>query len=318
MTGLEVSTPAPCAVAPTPAGPGELPDVLGGRYRIERLLGAGGMGTVYRARDLLQEQFGDPQPYIALKLLSEAFTPSPDAGALLFNEFALIRHLRHPNVLRMYSFNVDTVHQRVYLVMELLRGPTLDRLLCEHPLGLPWQQWRDIALPLLDAMAHAHGRGVLHGDIKPSNVLLSDDGVRLFDFGLGQAETSTLEGLAPVSRSRLNAWTPGYAAAEILEGQPLTRAADVYALGCLLYELASGKHPYNRMLATEARAQHTPSLLKPPQNLPPHLWPALRTALALDPAKRTITVEQLLKAASRAPNWRQRLMQWRPRKPGHA
>ncbi|MBO6277794.1 MAG: protein kinase, partial [Pseudomonas sp.] len=115
-----------------------MPTVLGKRYRIERLLGAGGMGTVYRARDLLHEQFADPQPCVALKVLSEAYEHSTDASALLFNEFALIRHLRHPNVLRVYSFEVDTEHERVFMVMELLRGPTLDRLLCERPLGMAW------------------------------------------------------------------------------------------------------------------------------------------------------------------------------------
>ncbi len=287
-----------------------MPEVLGGRYYIERLLGAGGMGTVYRARDLLQEQFGDPEPYVALKILGEALAQSPDASALLFSEYALTRHLRHPNVMRMYSFNVDSAHQRVFVVMELLRGPTLDRVLCERPLGLPWAELREIALPLLDALAHAHGRGVLHGDIKPSNVLLSDDGVRLFDFGLGQAEAGTLTGLAHVSRNRFNAWTPGYAAPEILEGKPLTRAADVYALGCLLYELASGKHPYNRMLATEARDQQSRLKLMPPPKLPRHLWPVLRTALEFDPAKRSISVEQLREAISAPSGWRQRLF-WR-------
>lgn len=266
-----------------------VPEVLGGRYCIERLLGAGGMGTVYRARDLLQEQFGDPQPYVALKVLSEAYEHSPDASALLFNEYALLRHLHHPNVLRPYSFNVDTTHQRVFVVMELLRGPTLDRLLCERPLGVGWPVLRDIALPLLDAVAHAHARGVLHGDIKPSNVLLSEDGVRVFDFGLGQAQAGTLEGLAHVSRHRVNAWTPGYAAPEILDGAPLTRGADVFALGCLLYELASGKHPFKRQPATKTR-------LKRPKNLPRHAWRAVRQALTVDPAKRQISAAQLHEA----------------------
>ena len=175
-----------------------LPEVLSGRYRIERLLGAGGMSTVYRARDLLHEQFSDPQPCVALKILSDDLSHSPDASAVLFNEFALIRHLRHPNILRMYSFNADTAHQRVFIVMELLQGPTLDRLLCERPLGLAWQELREIALPLLDALAHSHASGILHGDIKPSNILLSEEGVRLFDFGLGQAEAGRLDNLAAI------------------------------------------------------------------------------------------------------------------------
>ena len=132
-----------------------LPEVLCGRYRLEGLLGAGGMGAVYRARDLLHEQMGDPKPYVAVKLLSEAISPSPDASALLYNEFALTRHLHHPNVLRVHTFDVDTEHQRAFIVMDLLRGPTLDRLLCEWPFGFRWQQLCDIALPLLDALVHA-------------------------------------------------------------------------------------------------------------------------------------------------------------------
>ncbi len=103
------------ALAPTKASVGVLPDVLAGRYRIERLLGAGGMGAVYRARDLLSEQFGDPDPYIALKILSEEFAESPDASALLYSEFALTRRLRHDNVLRLHTFEVDTDCQRAFI-----------------------------------------------------------------------------------------------------------------------------------------------------------------------------------------------------------
>ena len=262
-----------------------MPDVLAGRYRIERLLGAGGMGAVYRARDLLSEQFGDPDPYIALKILSEEFAESPDASALLYSEFALTRRLRHDNVLRLHSFEVDTDCQRAFITMELMRGLTLDKLLCERPLGLPWKELRDIALPLLDALAFAHARGVLHGDMKPSNVMLSEEGVRLFDFGLGQAEEGILPGLPHLSRNRFNAWTPGYAAPELLEGQPLSASADVYGVACVLYELAGGKHPFRRLPSTEARDGHLERELHAPRNLPKHCWPALRTALAFDAAR---------------------------------
>ncbi|MEB0043802.1 MULTISPECIES: serine/threonine-protein kinase [unclassified Pseudomonas] len=295
------------ALAPTRASVGEMPDVLAGRYRIERLLGAGGMGAVYRARDLLNEQFGDPDPYIALKILSEEFAESPDASALLYSEFALTRRLRHDNVLRFHTFEVDTDCQRAFITMELMRGLTLDKLLCERPLGLPWFELRDIALPLLNALAYAHARGVLHGDMKPSNVMLSEDGVRLFDFGLGQAEEGILPGLPHLSRSRFNAWTPGYAAPELLEGQPLTAGADVYGVACVLYELAGGKHPFRRLPSTQARDEHLERELRAPKNLPKHCWPALRKALTFNAADRTISAAQLRDAMGATSSLLQRL-----------
>ncbi|WP_408636562.1 serine/threonine-protein kinase [Pseudomonas agronomica] len=272
---------------------GELPKILAGRYCLDRLLGAGGMGVVYRARDLLHEQFGDPDPYIALKMLGEAFDESPDASQLLYSEFALTRRLLHPNVLRPYTFEVDAVHRRTFITMELLRGSTLDKLLCERPLGLPWAELKTIAVPLLDAIAYAHERGVLHGDIKPSNVMLGEDGVRLFDFGLGLIEKGPLKSLPSLNRQRLNAWTPGYAAPELLEGGPLSAPADLYSLACLLYELACGKHPYQRLPSNQARDTGLERRLKAPRNLPRRCWVALREALAFDPARRRISATRL-------------------------
>lgn len=296
------------ALAPTRASIGELPDVLAGRYRIERLLGAGGMGAVYRARDLLSEQFGDPAPYVALKVLSEEFAESPDASALLYNEFALTRHLRHDNVLRLYTFEVDADCQRAFVTMELMRGLTLDSLLCERPLGLPWEALRDIVRPLLDALAYSHARGVLHGDMKPSNVMLGEEGVRLFDFGLGQAQKGILPGLPHLSRERFNGWTPGYAAPELLEGQALSASADVYGVACVIYELAQGKHPFRRVPSNQARNQHLERDLQAPRNIPKHCWPALRTALAFDVADRTITARQLRDVFAVTSSWLQRLI----------
>jgi len=295
------------ALIPTKPAICEMPEVLAGRYRIERLLGAGGMGVVYRARDLLAEQFGDPDPYIALKVLSDEIVHSPDASALLYSEFALTRRLRHDNVLRLHAFEVDTACQRAFITMELMRGLTLDKLLCERPLGLKWKELRDIALPLLDALAYAHARGVLHGDMKPSNVMLSEDGVRLFDFGLGQAEEGVLSGLPRLSRDRFNAWTPGYAAPELLEGLPLSASADVYGVACVLYELAGGKPPFRRLPSTLARDEHLERELHPPRNLPRHCWPALRKALTFNAAERTISAAQLREAMDSASSLLKRL-----------
>lgn len=283
-----------------------LPDVLAGRYRIERLLGAGGMGAVYRARDLLHEQFGDPDPYLAIKVMSEAFCETPDASALLYSEFALTRRLRHPNIVRVHSFEVDTQCRRAFITLELMRGLTLDRLLCERPTGLPYNEMCDVVRPLLDALACSHAQGVLHGDLKPSNVMLCEDGVRLFDFGLGQAQEGILTGLPKLSRSRINAWTPAYAAPELLEGGALSVGSDLYALACVIYELACGKHPFRRLPSTQARDERLDRQLQAPRNLPKHCWPVLKRALAFDPSARLTSVAQLQDAFRGPMSWLKR------------
>ncbi|PWB31958.1 serine/threonine protein kinase [Pseudomonas sp. SDI] len=272
---------------------GGIPDVLSGRYRLEGLLGAGGMGMVYRARDLLLEQFGDPAPYVALKLLREDVADCPDAAALLYGEFALTRHLQHRNIVRAFSFEVDTRFRQAYFTMELLRGMPLDRLLCEHPQGLAWTRGRGIALALLDAVGHAHRQGVVHGDLKPGNLLLGEQYVHLFDFGLSQPCAGEFADLPRLSRSRFNAWTPGYAAPELFEGAGLSQATDLYAAACVIYELAGGKHPLRYLNATQIREQPAaPHLLRPVQ-LPASCWPALRSALALNPEARRIEIDGL-------------------------
>ncbi len=303
---------AATAAAPPPAepraAPGALPEVFAGRYRIERLLGVGGMGAVYRARDLLREQYGDPQPHVALKTLSEDFAEYPDASALLYSEYALTTRLSHRHVVRLYQFDVDPTSQRAFITLELLKGPTLDELLAERPGGLPWDELREIALALLEALAYSHGLGVLHGDLKPSNVMLADDGLRLFDYGLGQPMEGLLPGLPRLCRNRFSAWTPRYAALELLDGGELTAAADLFAVACVLYELASGSHPFRRLSARQAKAMELDRSLQCPRHLPAHCWPALRTALAFDEAQRQIDVAGLLQAFRRHPT--NRLRRW--------
>lgn len=304
---------AATAASPPPSeaprqAPGELPEVLGGRYRIERLLGVGGMGAVYRARDLLREQFGDPEPYVALKTLSDDFAEYPDANALLYSEFALTARLNHRHVVRLFGFEVDIPSQRAFIILELLRGLTLDQLLCERPEGLPWDELQGIAIPLLEALSYSHELGVLHGDLKPSNVMLADDGLRLFDYGLGQPVEGLLPGLPRLCRSRIAAWTPRYAALELLEGAPLSAAADVYALACVLVELASGQHPFRRLSAKQAKSMELDKQLQRPAQVPTHCWQALRTALAFDESERRIGCAGLLDAFRRPPP--SRLRRW--------
>jgi len=263
------------------AGP---PNLLAGRYQLERILGSGGMGVVYRARDLLHEAFGEPDARVALKLLGETLCASTDAHVLLYSEFALTRSLRHEHVVRAFSFEVDTAHQLAFFTMEVMPGLTLDRLLPECPQGMAWQALQPIALQLLDALAYTHRQGVLHGDVKPANIMVGEQGIRLFDFGLGHAEAQARAGLPGLSRSRLNAWTPAYAAPELMAGGLPSPRADLYGVASVLYELAEGRRPGERQ-------QHQP--LPRPRQLPRHCWPAVSSALAMDPEQRTVSVAEL-------------------------
>lgn len=276
--------------------PGVLPRVLNGRYKLEGLLGTGGMGMVYRARDLLAEQYGEPEPLVAVKLLRDDLAGCPDSAALLYSEYALTRHLPHPGVVRVHSFEVDPANQQAFFSMQLLRGMPLDRLMCEQPQGLAWGEMRDIALKLLEVVAFAHRRGVLHGDIKPSNLILGERGVQLFDFGLGQAMDYGLEGLARISRNRVSAWTPAYAAPELLAGATLSPATDLFAAACVIYELASGKQPFGRLGVRPMGEQRASQSLERPANLPAKVWRALRRALTLAPRARQASAYELQQA----------------------
>lgn len=271
-----------------------MPTLLAGRYHLERVLGSGGMGVVYRARDLLHEQFGEPCSSVAIKVLGENLRLAPDAHVLLYSEFALTRSLQHERVVRMFAFEVDISSQIAFFSMELMHGMTLDRLLLECPDGLPWRELQPLAVQLLDAVAYVHRQGVLHGDVKPVNIMVGEEGIRLFDFGLGQATAEAMAGLASVSRDRFNAWTPAYAAPELLAGGALTASADLYAVARVVYELAHGKRLGERR-ATER--------LERPRQLPAACWPALRLALAMDPERRTISVEALGEVMARC-RWR--------------
>ncbi|MGY2374115.1 serine/threonine-protein kinase [Pseudomonas sp. SDO524_S393] len=264
----------------------KVPGLLGGRYCLERLLGSGGMGEVYRARDLLHEQFGEPCSEVALKVLNERLAQAPDGPVLLYSEFALARTLRHDHVVRMYAFEVDTASQCAFFTMELMHGLTLEQRLRECSGGMPWVQLQPLALQLLEAVAYIHRQGVLHGDLKPANVMAVAAGLRLFDFGLGHSQAQHAAGLPGLSRSRFNAWTPSYAAPELLNDGVLSSAADLYGAACVLYDLALGK-----------RGEGERSLR--PRQWPRYCWPALRAALSADPHRRCITVEELRAVISR-------------------
>ncbi|WP_240996907.1 serine/threonine-protein kinase [Pseudomonas viridiflava] len=264
------------------------------------MLGAGGMGVVYQARDLLHELMGEPDPCIAIKVLNDDLATARDADALLYSEFALTRRLHHPHIVRSYAFGVDDECNQAFMTLEFMRGVRLDRVLNENPGGLPWAQAREIATVLLDALTHVHEKGVLHGDVKPENIMLTERGLRLFDFGLGQPVEGVLTGLPQLNRQRLQPWTPRYAAPEVRDGGPLTTQADVYAVAAVLYEMVAGKEGRASSIPVESHLSRRASQRRKPSALPSACWSALRMALMSDVRDRATNAHQMLEAFQQA------------------
>ncbi|HZC29054.1 MAG TPA: serine/threonine-protein kinase, partial [Gaiellaceae bacterium] len=242
------------------------------RYRPLRPLGSGGSGSVWLARD---EQSGLD---VALKIVPR----EGKAGARAEREAEAAARLRHPSCQRAYAFGRDSQH--VYIAYEYTPGRTFREALRAGELDDAAAI--EAAAQMLEGLAHAHARGIVHRDVKPSNVLLAaeDRSVRLLDFGLArlpQAETLTAAGDVP--------GTLAYIAPERLGGQPATAAADVWAVGVLLWEALAGRHPFwQSSLLETARAIGcgAPPLATLRPDLPKPLLVAVDRALDLDPARR--------------------------------
>lgn len=222
-----------------PPDPGQMPERPGdeiGPYRLVRLLGSGGMASVWYAErsDQLMRRA------VALKL------PLAVAGRGLAARFererAILASLTHPHIARLYDAGV-TADGRGYLALEYVEGQELDRYCDAHRLGIAARV--DLFLQVLGAVQYAHSRLVVHRDLKPSNILVTAEGyVRLLDFGVAKLLAEEAGGDLELTRAGAAAMTLAYAAPEQVAGQPVSTATDVYALAVVLYELLTGTRPY--------------------------------------------------------------------------
>ncbi len=245
------------------------------RYRIVALLGQGGMGEVYRADDLTLGQ------QVALKFLPETFAREAAALDRFRNEVRLARQVSHPNVCRVYDIGECEGH--VFLSMEYVDGEDLGSL--ARRIGrLPADKGLEVARKLCAGLAAVHEKGVLHRDLKPANVMLDSRGqVLLTDFGLAQVETTVKQGEA-------RSGTPAYMAPEQLAGEEVTVRSDIYSLGVLLYELFTGKRPFEADTLGELLRLRTQTTPTSPSTLVRDLDPAVERVvlrcLDPDPARR--------------------------------
>ena len=261
------------------------------RYRLLEQLGRGGMGVVWRARD---ERLGRD---VALKVLHSWVADDPDLRERFDREASALARLEHPNVVRLYDVLEDG--GQTVLVLELVEGDGLHALASGRRLG--WDEVRRYCAPVAAGLAHAHARGVVHRDLTPSNVLVerATGRVVVTDFGLARLVRSSTS--LPVSG--VLAGTPEYWAPEQAAGEPTGPATDLYALGCILFQLLSGRLPFagEDRLATGLRRAHepAPTLASVAPDVPPDAAELVDRLLARDPRARGTAADAALELGAR-------------------
>jgi formylglycine-generating enzyme required for sulfatase activity/predicted Ser/Thr protein kinase len=246
--------------APVPPPPRRKPfisvgTVLHSRFRLIEPIGEGGMSTVYKAIDLRKVEARAAETHVAVKLLTVPLSDFTESLAVLQGEAHKLQTLPHPNIVRV--IDVDRDGRIVFMTMEYLSGESLKRkLVASDHKGLPAKDAVHIIQCIASGLEFAHKNGIVHGDLKPGNVLVTDNGdVKIIDFGIARLMTRhpRATGVNGDERPRLSALTPPYASPEMLENATPDPRDDIYALACIAHELLTGRHPFDRMVANEAR-----------------------------------------------------------------
>ncbi len=289
VRGIEAGTVIPGGTTGVETLSGISPGALmGQRFEILAVLGAGGMGVVYKARDRELDDL------VALKMLKKELLGDPGNLDRLKAEIKLARKITHPNVLRTHDFG--EIGGMPYISMEYVRGVTL-RYLLDQTHRLPFSAGLRLAKQLCAGLGAAHAQGVMHRDIKPENLILEPTGnAKLMDFGIarpikrmeaGQTEAGFIVG------------TPLYLSPEQLEGQEADARADIYSTGVVLYEIFTGELPFNGSSAVDIMMKHLRDPAPPPRvhwpEIPPKLEAIILRCLEKKPEARYRTVEDLQK-----------------------
>jgi serine/threonine-protein kinase len=265
--------------------------LIAGRYELGERLGYGGMSTVQIALDRRLER------QVAVKLLAEHLADDSQFISRFRREALSAARLVHPNIVQVFDFGLDEASGRHYIVMEYIRGRSGAEILREETrLSVP------DALLLVDGacrgLAHAHRMGVIHRDVKPGNILCSDDGaVKLADFGIAKAMSAQT---SQITQAGSVLGTAAYLAPEQAMGGDVGPRADLYGLGVVTYQMLAGRLPYDAGSLTELamlqQRQHPPRLDEVTADVPAALALAVERALALDPDERYAGAEEMRKA----------------------
>jgi serine/threonine protein kinase len=270
--------------------------VLRDRYEIEQFLGTGGKGSVFKARDRYRSSLPASLQYVAIKLLHELPGTQEETVEALRRELQSAQTLSHPNIVKVYD--VDKDGDIDFFTMELLEGELLSDLMRRFqplPISRPhaWSIVRQIAAGL----EHAHARKIVHADLKPQNILITNSGeVRILDFGSSYPFATERQADAIWRRSSA---TPAYACCELLEGRIPDPRDDLYSLACITYELLTGAHPFQRRRANEARDFGV--VPARPASLSRRQWQTLAKGLSWHRAARSVSVGDWFKALRPGP-----------------
>jgi len=257
--------------------------VADGRYEVVRQIGEGGMGAVYLARQVTMDRM------VALKIIRADAVKSPDAAARFQREMKLTAKIEHANTIRVYDFG--EIEGQLYLTMELLRGRSLGAVLAEAG-RLPLDRIVRIAAQMARALQAAHSEGVVHRDLKPDNVMLIEqygehDVVKVLDFGIAK---SLEDGQVGMTEAGAVVGTPRYLSPEQAKGTAIDTRSDLYSLGVMLYEMASGRVPFDTPSLTGLLVAHVTEVPAPLTQIMPDANPGLAALvdelLRKDPADR--------------------------------
>ena len=260
---------------------------LGGRYEIVSRVGGGGMAVVYKAKDVLLNR------YVAIKVLSESLSNDSEFIRRFSREAQAAASLSHPNIVNVYDVGRD--HFTHYIVMELVEGPTLKQYIQERG-PLPVQEAATIAVQICDGLAHAHENQIVHRDIKPHNILLGPNGrAKVTDFGIARAASSST-----ITQQGSVMGSVHYFSPEQARGGVIGEKSDLYSLGIVLYEMLTGRIPFDGDSAISIALKHLQETPEDPRkynsNIPDNVAEIVMRALSKNPEDRFESARDMMKS----------------------